>query len=663
MPDSPNMLSRFWQELKRRKVNRVITVYAAAAFVILELTSIVAPSLGLPDWTLNFVIILLCVGLIIAVVFSWIYDVHPEGGIVKTVTVEEIPEKELPPASRGWKITSYVSFIVIVVLIILNIIPRSGEKNNRENSIAVLPFINDSPDQERMYFINATMEAILDNLCKIEDLRVPGRTSVEQYRDNPKPIPTVAEELNVSYILEGSGHRDGNNVRLFIQLLDGSNDRHVWSKAFEADIEEIFSMQSEIALLVASEIEAIITPEEKELIKRIISVDLTAYDFFQRGKEEYWQFVANRNRHESLEQAEYFYNEALSRDTEFALAYTGLARVYWEKHYWESYLNEDFLDTVLFLANRAIVLDDQLSDAYTVRGDYYRESGQADLAIKEYSKAIKLNPNDWMAYYGRGWAYRPLDITLTYRDFHMAASLNRGPELPTIFSALSQAYGMAGFLEQTRYYDEQKFKLTGDTAMYYGDLCRLAYWEEDFENAVVYGKKALHWDSLNPQNLEYLANNLESLGDFEQALVYAKKWLQRIEDLGVHRVNAMHRAGYIYWQLGMYEKADYYFDQQIAYSKKINELGRVMEEKLWTYYDLAAVYAFRGEKDKAYENLRVFNQRQNMSFWIFLVISNDPLFEKIREEPEFQHIVRDVEAKYKAEHKRVRQWLEENDML
>ncbi len=104
----------------------------------------------------------------------------------------------MPKSSSSWRIASYISFVVIVALIVLNIIPRTGNREILDKSIAVLPFRNDSPDQERMYFINGTMEAILDNLCKIEDLRVPGRTSVEQYRDNPKPIPVVAEEMNVS---------------------------------------------------------------------------------------------------------------------------------------------------------------------------------------------------------------------------------------------------------------------------------------------------------------------------------------------------------------------------------------------------------------------------------------------------------------------------------
>ena len=191
-----NNLSQFWQELKRRKVVRVVSVYAAAAFVILELVDIVTEPFGLPDWTLRLVVVLLSIGLVVSVILSWIYDIHPEGGIVKTEPAKKVEEETVPPSPKGWKIASYISFVVIVALIVLNIFPRTDKKEILDNSIAVLPFRNDSPDEEKMYFINGTMEAILDNLCKIEDLRVPGRTSVEQYRDNPKPIPVVAGEMN-----------------------------------------------------------------------------------------------------------------------------------------------------------------------------------------------------------------------------------------------------------------------------------------------------------------------------------------------------------------------------------------------------------------------------------------------------------------------------------
>ena len=139
MPESPNKLSQFWQELKRRKVLRVITVYAAVAFVILQLVEILAPSLRLPERTMNFILVILIVGFIIAVILSWVYDIHPEGGIVKTEPVDKVKEVDVPKSSNSWKIASYFSFVVIVGLIVLNIVPRSNNKKILEKSIAVLP--------------------------------------------------------------------------------------------------------------------------------------------------------------------------------------------------------------------------------------------------------------------------------------------------------------------------------------------------------------------------------------------------------------------------------------------------------------------------------------------------------------------------------------------
>jgi TolB-like protein len=167
----------------------------------------------------------------------------PEEVKDETKGPEDSTEKIQKPKKRLILIFSgllLVVAIVIISLFVFNVIGGKKESKELEKSIAILPFKNDSPDQERMYFINGTMEAILDNLCKIKDLRVPGRTSVEQYRNNPKPIPTIAKELNVSYILEGSGHRDGDNVRLFVHLLDGKKDQHLWSKTYDANIEDIF---------------------------------------------------------------------------------------------------------------------------------------------------------------------------------------------------------------------------------------------------------------------------------------------------------------------------------------------------------------------------------------------------------------------------------------
>ena len=301
MSTNPNKLSQFWQELKRRKVTRTITVYAAAAFVILELLSIIIDPLQLPDWTLQFAIVFLCISFIIAVILSWIYDVHPEGGIVKTEPADKVKAEDIPKSSNSWKIASYISFIVIVGLIVLNIIPRANSKKEiLDKSIAILPFINDSQDKDNEHLINGIMEDLLINLQSIKELRVPGRTSVEQYRNNLKPIPEIASELNVAYIVEGSGQRYGNKIRLRVQLVEGATDKHLWADSYDEEIkgaEDIFRIQSQIAESIAAELEAIITPEEKQLIEKIPTTNLTAHDFYQRGREEYMHYwLDNDNR-------------------------------------------------------------------------------------------------------------------------------------------------------------------------------------------------------------------------------------------------------------------------------------------------------------------------------------------------------------------------------
>jgi len=655
-------LIEFIKELKRRKVLRVITVYAASAFVILELADILAPSLRLPEWTINLVLLLLCVGFVVAVILSWIYDIHPEGGIVKTESADKVKAEDIPKSSNGWKVASYISFVVIVGLIVLNVIPRTDTREILDKSIAVLPFRNDSPNQERMYFINGTMEAILDNLCKIEDLRVVSRNSVEQYRTNPKSTPLVAKEMNVAYILEGSGHRDGNNVRLVVQLLDGDKDQHIWSKTYDTNIEQIFFMQSEIAQLVAAEIEAIITPEELQLIENVPTTSLTALDFYQRGREELEKYLLDEGNRGALVRAEDLYYKALEYDSTYALAYTGLAMVYRYKHFREELLNENFLDSVLILADIALLFDDQLSEAYALRGDYYRRNNNKEEAIKEYDKAIKLNPNEWMAYFSKGIMYSYDDLVNAIYNYQKAASLQKGFLLPDLLRRIGRVFARAGFKESAYDYVEEALELDDDSAAYYAVIAEIEESQGNFEEAIKLGEKSLAIDSTNSW-LTYLVGLSHSyLGQNERYLEYIKKYHKRKTNPD-NVTWATIWAGYAFWINGFTEEAEYYFNKALEFYNELVELDRHLNQDLHTYYSLAALHAFLGDRAKAYEYLRLMNQRPRMPKWMIKDIKNDPLFNSIRDEPEFQQIVLDVEAKYQAEHERVRQWLKENDML
>ena len=678
MPQSPNKITQFWLELKRRKVVRVITVYAAAAFVILELVDIITEPLKLPEWFLSAVIVILCIGFIIAIILSWIYDIHPEVGIVKTEPVDKVKEEDTPKSSNSWKIASYISFVVIVGLIVLNIIPRSNRSNEiaiLEKSIAVLPFINDSPDEENGYFINGIMEEMLIKLQTIKEFRVHDRMSVEQYRHSNKSIPEIATELGVNYIVKASGQKYGNTFVLRVHLLEGHTGIRLWGESIEQEIESVnmmISIQSGIAESIAAELKAEITPEEKQHIEKIPTGNLTAYDFYQRGKNEYNRFLFEDDN-SSLERAEAYYLKALEYDSTFAQAYAGLALTDYSKHYSEepyggylsdTYFEGEFLDSILMLADIALSFDDQLAEAYTVKGSYYHARGLTEQAIKEFDMAILFNPNDWMAYSGKGRLHSYYDDYLkAIENLQKAASLNHGSELPGLLRRIGGAFDNAGFNEKHHYYIQEALKLDDDSMEYYYSLAGSERWLGNFEKAIEFGDKAYAIDPSHTGNLIILGENYMYLGQYEESLKYYKEWFEELKALGILSINDMHRIGYVYWLNGYKEEANYYFNEQINFCNRSIELGRLYAKQLWTYYDLACIYAFKGEKDKAFENLRVFNQKQRMGLWLVTHFKHDPLFDSIRNEPEFQQIVRDVEAKYQAEHERVRQWLEENDMM
>jgi TolB-like protein/Flp pilus assembly protein TadD len=677
MPGQQRGLTQFWQELKRRKVVRVITVYAAAAFVMLELVDIITEPFGLPDWTMILVVVLLTIGFIISVILSWIYDIHPEGGIVRTEPAHKVKSEDIPVSTNSWRIATYGSMVVIVGLIMLNVFSnRGGIRINEslDKSIAVLPFQNDSRSAENEHVINGYMASVHDNLCRIKDLKVLSLLSTEQYRNNLKPIPEIAQELKVGYLLSARGQMYDKKIRLIVQLTD-ADENIIWSHPFDKQINEVddhISIQSEIAQSVAAEIEAIITPEEKQLIEKIPTTSLTALDFYQRGNNEYNRFLFEDDN-SSLERAEAYYLKALEYDSTFAQAYTGLALTDYSKHYSEeqyagylsdTYLEGEFLDSILILADIALSYDDQLSEAYTVKGYYYHARGLTEQANKEFDQAIRLNPNDWMAYSGKGQLYGMWDDNLNaIVNLQKAASLNHGSELPGLLVDMGWAYLCAGFSEKNNYYIQEALKLDDDSAAYYFSLAGSERWLGNFEKGIEFGEKAYAIDSNHISNLIILGANYMYLGQYEESLKYYKEWFEELKALGIRSINDMSRIGYVYWLNGYKEEANYYFNEQINFCNRSIELGRLYAKQLWAYYDLAGVYAFRGEKDKAFENLRFFNQKQRMGRWLVTHFKHDPLFDSIRNEPEFQQIVSEVEAKYQAEHERVGKWLEENDML
>jgi len=270
---------------------------------------------------------------------------------------------------------------------------------------------------------------------------------------------------------------------------------------------------------------------------------------------------------------------------------------------------------------------------------------------------IKYNPNDWMAYYYKAVLFSYDDHVKMLENAHKAASLHRGSFLPLILSQICQGYRNTGFPEKARYYAEEILKLNGDSAEYFDNLASDEQLLGNNAEELRLEKKAFAMDSTS--RLYAIGEAYMFNGQYKESLKYFKKLIEITKPTGYLLLWNMHRIGYVYWQNGYRKEADYYFDKQIEYDNNENKLGRFRSEELFTYYDLAGVYAFRGEKEKAYENLRIFNQKKIIHAWVLWFIKNDPLFNSIRNEPEFQQIISDMETKYQAEHERVGKWLEE----
>jgi len=575
-----------------------------------------------------------------------------------------------------WRVFIFLSSGILILAVSAYLIhnvffikssPDSDISSKYQKSIAILPFTNLSDSVANQYFIDGLMEEILASLSKIHDLRVISRTSVEPFRGTNKSASEIAKKLKIDYIVEGSGQKYGNTFRLRVQLIDAFKDKHIWTESYEQEIKEvkdIFGIQSQIAQSIAAELQTVITPEEKQLIEKTPTTNLTAYDFYRKGREEYIKYRTGSRKGEELQKAGDLYHQALQYDSTYALAYTGLAWVYWDKHYYLDYLSENFMDSVPVLCNAALSYDNQLSEAHTLKGVYYSQTGKWKLAIEEFDKAIKLNPNDWMAYRGKGDFYFEIDWVNYINCYQEAVFINRGSELPDLLSNLGYAYASAGFLEKAWQYIQDKLTLDNDSADFYSESARYEFWLGNYNKSLEFSIKGFEKDSTNLVVLTCLADSYGWLGKFEKSLKYWEKYIEILKSQG--DVEAMHHINsiaYTFWQNGYKEKAEKYFSEQIKYCEKSIELGRQYEKMLYTYYDLAGVYAFKGKRYKAYENLRIFNKKPMMSSWMVSLIKTNPLFISIRNEPEFQQIVRDVEAKYQAEHDRVKKWLEEQGML
>jgi TolB-like protein len=555
-------------------------------------------------------------------------------------------------------IISIVVCIVAIMVIFKTFVLGEQDKTpvNLEKSIAILPFRNDSPNDTNAYFINGIMEEILNHLQMIKDLRVISRTSVEQYRNTTKSVPQIAKEQDVNYVVEGSGQKYGHSFNVRVQLIRASKENQLWSKSYDQEIRDasdILNVQSKIAQSIVAELKARITPEEKHLIEKVHTTNLNAYDFYQRGREELLKFWVEDDNDISLERAGKLFGRALEFDPAFAEAYAGQAEVFVNKNFWKDMFSENYLDSVLILANKALSYDDQLAEAYFAKGAYYDAKGMKDKALAEYDKTIELNPNYWMAYNAKAMLYE-LDDQVKYLDnLKKAALINQSSLVsPKILMKIGGKLEVTGFKDKALYYYKKAFDLDKDSAYYLSNLGGVESDLGNYEKSLYYFKRAY----MNRANYTYIIERLGEdyllTGMYKESLKYFKEYTALVED---HNP----KVAYAYWQNGMKKEAEQYLNQRLEFCQNILKTNHSTVQIYWAYYDLAAIYGFKGDKGNAIKNLKLFSQNKNCEIWMLTHIRNDPMLKSIREEPEYALILNEMESNYKTVHDRVGKWLEE----
>lgn len=568
-------------------------------------------------------------------------------------------EIQSKPGRKKILVGGIILAVLLTVLAVVILI-EPFQRRTLPKTIAVLPFINDSKDSATTVILNGILEGIIDNLCEIHDLDIViSRTSVEQYRNNTtKSIKQIARELDVAYIVEGSGQRNDSLISIRIQLIEGEADKHLMSEVYLRNSEDVFALQSEIAFLVADEIDAVITPEEKERINAKPTKSSKAYMLYLNAAD-LLAIGGEYGNPTIIKQAEPLIRQAISIDSTFSNAYVLLAGTFWG-------LGKS-LDTVMLLANRALHFNDKNADAYSLLGNIYLWNlSMFDEAENAFKKAIESNPGDHRGYDGLGDLYwlkgdYELQIKNKLKALQRLKRTSRSYDLTFYLSY--QLYALAFFTEGLKL-SEELINEYGDSTMF--------YLGQEAENMNSGNYKAAYEYSLkrggknNIADWWCTANILLRLRDFKGALSivdsldkYGGPNIQLFKKDG--KIIPWHYVGYTYHKNGLKEKADFHFKGVIKEQQKIiNE--NTGKSRGYAYYTLVLTYSAMGDKAKAIETMKKMLEHKDeipISPVTMLEFRNHPMCDAIQGTTEHQEILRIAEENFQPVNKKIEEHLRE----
>jgi TolB-like protein/Tfp pilus assembly protein PilF len=542
----------FITELKRRNVFRVGAAYLMLGWVVVEVTSTVAPAFGLPDWTLTLVTWLGVIALPFVLLFAWAFELTPEGlkrdsevdrthsiahetgtrlnyviiALLAVAILMVAVDRYLPSASPG------NSAIAVETVTSIPAAPQSAAK--LKPSIAVLPFTDMSENQDQEYFADGIAEELLNLLAGIPELRVIARTSSFAYKGKELPIQEIASKLNVAYLLEGSIRKSGDKIRITAQLIDAENSSHLWSQTWDRSLTDIFAVQDEIAAAVVEQSKVSLIGQ----IPRTTTTDPAAYELKLRARNLWSKGTEN-----AYNQSVALLREALEIDPNYADAWASLAY---------SYLYQSFfIDNALPYSKRAELARDAANKALAVEPTHVN----AQLVLAEIALARRDIASATQYY---------LQMQKSGTGQHLAGMLADIFGQTDTYVALSE--------QDTRDNPQWAYAhgYLGETYMSVGRI----------DDAISSWRTSLLLNPESPVGHAAIGRALLETGQAEAALAETR--------LEPREINRLHTLVLVFRALGQPEKAD------AALAELIQNYGR--EEPYW----VAEVYALSGDNDNAF---------------------------------------------------------------
>lgn len=574
------------------------------------------------------------------------------------------PNNEIEPKEIVLKHNNFNKYIITITTIaIIAIIFFFKDQfytvhptENKEKSVAFLPFKNLSEDNANLYFINGVMESSLNNLQKIKDLRVISRTSTEKYRNNPKTVAEIAEELGVSYLIEGSGQKIGNEVLLSIQLIDVNKDSPIWSEQYKYKLNNVFELQNTIAKKIAFAIEANVTPKELALIDKNPTENIKAYDFYLQGLEH-----QNKKNGVGLHKAISFFEKAIVLDPKYANAYAQIAICY---YYLDSNkIEKKYLDKLNEFADNSLLYDATSELPLIAKALYYINVTEFKLSIPYLEKALEYNPNSSAVVlilsdlYSRVVPNTNKYLTYALKGVQLNIQANDSVAKSYIYLNLSNALVQNGFAKKASEYIEKSSKYNPNNP-YVPYLKNFIDYANNKDIKALTGKMLLEWkkDTLRVDITQELAKMYYFQENYKNAQYYYDKYIQLLIANKIDLYPAENiKIAHTYKKMGLSNKAEQYLNKYKNYLKK--------DVSIYKDASYAMLYLYENKPDKAIEAYNKFALQGDFQYWVLLFMNEEPLIKQIQNHPKFEETIQKIEDHFWENHDRLKVTLEKEKLL